>query len=73
MLAAKAPGRKPQQLVVARRALNASSTEKFSALEKQRLSQSTNVISTEGLPQLDGQYILVVMGDGLGDAREDDD
>lgn len=73
MLAAKAPGRKPQQLVVARRALNASSTDKFSALEKQRLSSSTNIISANDLPQLDGQYILVIMGDGIGDAREDDD
>lgn len=73
MLAAKAPGRKPQQLIVARRALNASSTEKFSALEKQRLSSSTNIISANDLPQLDGQYILVIMGDGIGDAREDDD
>lgn len=73
MLAAKAPERKPQQLVVARRALNASSTEKFSALEKQKLSWSTNTISAENLPQLDGQYILVVTGDGLGEAREDDD
>lgn len=73
MLAAKAPDRKPQQLVVARRALNASSTEKFSALEKQRLSWSTNTINVENVPQLDGQYILVIMGDGLGDAREDDD
>lgn len=73
MLAAKAPGRKPQQLVVARRALNAGSTEKFSALEKQRLSWSTNIISAENVPQLDGQYILVIGGDGLGDAREDDD
>ncbi|KAL2272420.1 hypothetical protein FJTKL_06587 [Diaporthe vaccinii] len=73
MLAAKAPGRKPQQLVVARRALNASSTEKFSALEKQRLSWSTNIISAENVPQLDGQYILVIGGDGLGDAKEDDD
>lgn len=73
MLAAKAPDRKPQQLVVARRALNASSTEKFSALEKQRLSWSTNTVNVENVPQLDGQYILVIMGDGLGDAREDDD
>lgn len=73
MLAAKAPGQKPQQLVVARRALNASSTEKFSALEKQKLSWSTNTISAEELSQLDGQYILIMMGDGLGDAREDDD
>lgn len=73
MLAAKAPGRKPQQLIVARRALNASSTEKFSALEKQRLSWSTNIISAENVPQLDGQYILVIGGDGLGDAKEDDD
>lgn len=73
MLAAKAPERKPQQLVVARRALNASSTEKFSALEKQKLSWSANTISAENLPQLDGQYILVVTGDGLGEAREDDD
>lgn len=73
MLAAKAPDRKPQQLVVARRALNATSTEKFSALEKQRLSWSTSTINVENVPQLDGQYILVIMGDGLGDTREDDD
>lgn len=73
MLAAKAPGRKPQQLVVARRALNASSTEKFSPLEKQRLSWSANIISAENVPQLDGQYILVIGGDGLGNAKEDDD
>lgn len=73
MLAAKAPDRKPQQLVVARRALNASSTEKFSALEKQKLNWSTKIISAENVPQLDGQYILVITGDGLGYAKEDDD
>lgn len=73
MLAAKAPDRKPQQLIVARRALNATSTERFSALEKQRLSWSANTISAEGLPQLDGQYVLVIMGNGLGDDEEKDD
>lgn len=73
MLAAKAPKRQEQQLVVARRALNASSTEKFSALDKQRLSLATNAISVENVPQLDGQYILLVGGEGLGEAREDGD
>ena len=73
MLASKAPNTKPQQLVVARRGLNASSTEKFSALEKQMSNWSTKTISAGDVRQLDGQYILVIMGDGLGDAREDDD
>lgn len=73
MLAAKAPNQKPKQLAIARRALNASSTERFSMLEKQKLSPSTNTISAEGLPQLDGQYVLVIMGDGLGDAEEKED
>ncbi|KAK2615853.1 hypothetical protein N8I77_002578 [Diaporthe amygdali] len=73
MLAAKAPDRKPQQLIVARRALNATSTDRFSALEKQRLSWSANTISAEGLPQLDGQYVLVIMGNGLGDDEEKND
>lgn len=73
MLAAKAPNRESRQLVVARRALNATSTDKFSPLEKQRLSWSTNTISAEDLTQLDGQYVLVIMGEGMGDSREDDD
>lgn len=73
MLASKAPNRQPQQLVVARRALNATSTERFSALDKQRLCLSTNTIVAEDLRQLDGQYVLVITGDGLGEMREDDD
>lgn len=73
MLASKAPNRQPQQLVVARRALNATSTEKFSALEKQRLCLSTNTIIAEDLRQLDGQYVLVVAGEGLGEMREGED
>ncbi|KAI3393410.1 hypothetical protein diail_4305 [Diaporthe ilicicola] len=73
MLAAKAPNRGAKQLAVARRSLNATSTERFSALEKQRLSGCTNSIHAEGLPQLDGQYVLVIMGDGLGGAEEKDD
>lgn len=73
MLANKAPNRNPQQLVVARRGLNTNTTEKFSALEKQTLSASTKIISAKDIRQLDGQYILLIMGDGLGNAREDDD
>jgi hypothetical protein len=73
MLANKAPNRNPELLVVARRGLNTSSTEKFSALEKQTLSLSTNTISAQDVRQLDGHYILLIMGDGLGNAREDDD
>lgn len=73
MLAAKAPNRNPKQLIVARRGLGTNSTEKFSALPQQALSLSTNTISTKDVRQLNGQYVLLIMGDGLGSAREDDD
>lgn len=73
MLAAKAPNRKPEQLVVARRGLNTNSTEKFTALEKQTLSLSTKSINAQDIRQLNGQYVVLIAGDGLGSAKEDDD
>jgi hypothetical protein len=72
MLATKAPGRNPPQLVVARRGLNVNSTEKFSALQKQTLSLSTNAINVKDIRQLDGQYVLLIVCEGLGNAREEE-
>ncbi|KAG8168488.1 hypothetical protein KVR01_001237 [Diaporthe batatas] len=71
ILAAKAPNRNPEQLVVARRRLDANSTEKFTALENQALSLSRKTIRATDVRELNGQYIVLIVGDGLGSAIGD--
>lgn len=73
MLAAKAPGSDPEDLVVAMRPLGADSTARFTVLENQRVAQSKSQILVTGLTQLDGQYVVLVMGNMLGTGGEDYD
>lgn len=66
MLAVKAPGYNPKDLVVAMRPLGADSTAHFAIMGNQKVVRSKNQIVVSGLTQLDGQYVVLVMNNMLG-------
>ncbi len=73
MVAAKVPAGGLAELVVARRALDATSAVRFTPLANQQLVQSEHSIAVTGLTRLDGQYIMLVsMENVLGSAGGSD-
>ncbi|KAH7127843.1 hypothetical protein B0J13DRAFT_453984 [Dactylonectria estremocensis] len=63
ILASKAPGGSYESLVVARRKLGAGKTEAFEVMTaEQKILNPESQIKVTGLSDLDGQYIILIMG-----------
>jgi len=59
--------------MVAKRGLVSSSGDQFVKLERQELLPFEGAIKVVGLTQLDGQYVILVMRNVLGDGDEGED
>ena len=66
MLASKVPKGMNVTLVVARRPLNSRGAARFTLLPRQQLIEAGSYIEVAGLTELDGEYVVIVVGSKSG-------
>ncbi|KAI5460420.1 hypothetical protein BGZ63DRAFT_454703 [Mariannaea sp. PMI_226] len=63
ILATKIPGKSYEHLLLARRGLKVGQNETFEVMKNQKFLKSESQIKVAGLSSIDGQYIILAMGE----------